>query len=76
MRIIKSNLSYMMLMSLISLSPNKLLAENLATDAIFAPTSFWYTPIPINAPLHANSARFVADFLRQKTAYYGLLALT
>ena len=43
----------------------------LPTDAVFAPTSFWYTPIPANAPLHANSAGFQADFLRQKAAYYG-----
>jgi len=43
----------------------------LPTDKIFAPTSFWYTPIPANAPLHPNSAGFQADFLRQKAAYYG-----
>jgi hypothetical protein len=43
----------------------------LLTDAIFAPSSFWYTPIPADAPLHANSAGFVADFLRQKKTYYG-----
>jgi hypothetical protein len=42
----------------------------LLTDALFAPTSFWYTAIPADAPLHANSAGFVADFLRQKQAYY------
>lgn len=41
------------------------------TDAVFAPNSFWYTPIPADAPLHANSAGFQADFLRQKAAYYG-----
>lgn len=41
------------------------------TDAIFAPTSFWYTPIPAVVALHPNSAGFVADFLRQKKAYYG-----
>ena len=43
----------------------------LLTDSIFAPTSFWYSVIPVDAPLHANSAGFVADFLRQKQAYYG-----
>ena len=43
----------------------------LLTDAVFAPNSFWYTPIPADAPLHANSAGFQADFLRQKAAYYG-----
>ncbi len=43
----------------------------LPTDAIFSPSSFWYAPIPGNAPLHANSAGFVADFQRQIRAYYG-----
>ena len=43
----------------------------LLTDNIFAPTSFWYSAIPANAPLHANSAGFLADFLRQKQTYYG-----
>lgn len=48
------------------------LAETgLPTDSIFAPTSFWYTPIPTNVTLHTNSANFVTEFLRQKTAYYG-----
>ncbi|MEC5218953.1 hypothetical protein RCH09_003933 [Actimicrobium sp. GrIS 1.19] len=42
----------------------------LLTDAVFSPTSFWYTPIPINAPLHANTAGFQADFLRQKQTWY------
>ncbi len=38
---------------------------------VFAADSFWYTPIPDNAPLHPNSANFVVEFLRQKNAYYG-----
>lgn len=38
---------------------------------IFAPSSFWYQPIPANAPLHPNSANFTQEFLRQKAAYYG-----
>jgi hypothetical protein len=46
-------------------------AAALNTDTIFAPNSFWYTAIPANAPLHANSANFVTEFLRQKKAYYG-----
>jgi hypothetical protein len=41
------------------------------TDAVFAPTSFWYSAIPANAPLHPNSARFAADFLRQKQEHFG-----
>jgi hypothetical protein len=43
----------------------------LPTDSIFSPSSFWYQPIPVNAPLHPNSANFTADFLRQVKAYYG-----
>ena len=43
----------------------------LPTDAIFAPTSFWYQPIPANAPLHPNSANFTAEVQRQIKAYYG-----
>lgn len=44
-------------------------------EQVFAPTSFWYTPIPTNAPLHTNSAAFVAEFLRQKKAYYGTVSI-
>lgn len=43
---------------------------NLVVTSIFTPTSFWYTPIPTNVTLHPNSANFVQEFLRQKTAYY------
>ncbi len=43
----------------------------LVTDAIFAPTSFWYKPIPASVPLHANSANFVREFIRQRNTYYG-----
>jgi len=42
---------------------------------IFAPTSFWYTPIPKDAPLHPNSENFVKEFLRQKKAYYGTVSI-
>ncbi|MES2831778.1 MAG: DUF4124 domain-containing protein [Pseudomonadota bacterium] len=47
----------------------------LPTDSIFAPTSFWYQPIPASTPLHPNSANFVAEFLRQKAAYYTTVGL-
>jgi hypothetical protein len=40
-------------------------------DQVFASTSFWYTPIPADAPLHPNSTNLVAEFLRQKNTYYG-----
>lgn len=42
---------------------------------VFAPNSFWYTPIPENAPLHPNSANFVTEFLRQKKSYFGTVAI-
>lgn len=43
--------------------------------AAFAPSSFWYTPIPADAPLHPNSAAFVRDFMRQLKNYYGTVAI-
>ena len=43
--------------------------SKLITDSIFAPTSFWYTPIPADAPLHANTANMLTDFIRQKNFY-------
>lgn len=46
-------------------------AEALPTDSVFAPDSFWYSPIPKDAPLHADSTAFVGEFLRQKKSYYG-----
>jgi hypothetical protein len=45
--------------------------EPVFTDAVFSPDSFWYAAIPDDVPLHANSAGFVADFVRQKDALYG-----
>jgi hypothetical protein len=42
---------------------------------IFAPDSFWYTPIPTNAPLHPNSADFVAEFIRQKETYFNTVTI-
>jgi hypothetical protein len=46
-----------------------------ATTTTFLPTSFWYTPIPTNAPLHQNSNNFVTEFLRQKNTYYGTVSI-
>ncbi|WP_216854908.1 DUF4124 domain-containing protein [Burkholderia sp. L27(2015)] len=43
----------------------------LLTDAVFAPSSFWYTAIPRDVALNPHSANYVAEFLRQKQAYYG-----
>jgi len=45
------------------------------SGAIFAPDSFWYTPIPANAPLHPDSAHYVTEILRQKKAYYGTVSI-
>lgn len=50
-------------------------AETVITDAVFAPTSFWYTPIPATVPLHPNSANFAKEILRQKAAYYGTVTI-
>ena len=38
---------------------------------VFAPTSFWYTPIPTNVVLNVNSAQYQTEFTRQLTTYYG-----
>ncbi|MEO8003696.1 MAG: DUF4124 domain-containing protein [Betaproteobacteria bacterium] len=58
-----------------SAGPEQKPGDALLTDSIFAPTSFWYQPIPADAKLHANSAGFVADFLRQKKAFYGTVSI-
>ncbi|RTL52942.1 MAG: DUF4124 domain-containing protein [Rhodocyclaceae bacterium] len=42
---------------------------------VFAAGSFWYTAIPADAPLHPDSSRFTAEFLRQIKAYYGNVAI-
>lgn len=44
-------------------------------DVVFDKSSFWYAPIPRDAPLNANSERYVAEFLRQIKAYYGGVAI-
>ncbi len=45
------------------------------TTPVFAPTSFWYQPIPKEAPLHPDSDHLVAEFLRQKKKYYNTVAI-
>jgi hypothetical protein len=50
-------------------------AGTLATGQIFATNSFWYNTIPADAKLHDNSAAFVTEFLRQKSAYYGTVGI-
>ena len=34
-------------------------------------SSFWFTPIPVNAQLDPNSDNYVNEFLRQLNTYYG-----
>ena len=45
------------------------------TDSVFAPSSFWYQDIS-KAPIDANSAKWTAEFIRQRTAYYGNVNVT
>jgi hypothetical protein len=52
-------------------SPTTNTTTALFTDSVFAPTSFWYTPIPLNVTLNSNNANYVTEFLRQKAAYFG-----
>ncbi len=40
-------------------------------DRVFAPNSFWYTPIPANAPLNPKSAAYTASLVHQIKTYYG-----
>jgi hypothetical protein len=60
---------------LLSALPGAAHADALPLNRVFAPTSFWYAAIPADAPLHTNSAVFVTEFLRQKKAYYGTVAI-
>jgi hypothetical protein len=44
-------------------------------DQVFAPSSFWYARLPIDAPLHSNSENFVRDFIRQFHKFYGTVGI-
>lgn len=70
-----SNKNRLLSTVILAFSPACAIAGALPTDAVFAPTSFWYTPIPASVPLHANSANFVKEILRQKAAYYGTVTI-
>jgi len=50
-------------------------ADKVPTDSIFAPTSFWYAPIPRDAPLNAKSAQYVQEFIRQKKKFFGTVSI-
>ncbi len=45
------------------------------SDTVFAKTSFWYTPIPKDTLLAANSDDLTNEFLRQKAKYYGTVTI-
>jgi len=42
---------------------------------VFSQQSFWYQPLPLDAPRHPNSSQFVREFLRQKQSYYGTVSI-
>lgn len=39
--------------------------------SVFAATSFWYRPIPVDAPLNPDSVGMLQNFLAQIPTYYG-----
>jgi hypothetical protein len=52
------------------ISPLAAQAQPYPARPVFAADSFWYQPIPADAPLNPDSAAYVAEFLRQYHAYY------
>ncbi|MCA1495218.1 MULTISPECIES: hypothetical protein [unclassified Bradyrhizobium] len=42
---------------------------------VFDSQSFWYQPIPRNAPLHQKSAEYAQEFARQVKTYYGHIGI-
>jgi hypothetical protein len=50
-------------------------AQPFPARPIFAPTSFWYRPIPKDAPLNPKSADYVAEFERQYHSYYNSIGI-
>lgn len=47
----------------------------LSAKRVFASSSFWYQRLPRTVPLHADNVNLVADFLRQKKAYFGTVSI-
>lgn len=45
-------------------------AQTFPPRPTFAPDSFWYQPIPKDAPINPKSAAYVAEFDRQYHSYY------
>jgi hypothetical protein len=58
-------------------APTIALAQSVQTipAQVFSPGSFWYKPLPPDAPIHPNSRQFVSEFLRQKRSYYGTVSI-
>ena len=52
----------------------KWVSEGLWSDNVFASKSFWYQDIS-KAPIDANSANLVIEFMRQKVKYYNTVNL-
>jgi len=50
-------------------------AENIPARPTFAPSSFWYQPIPRDAPINPKSADYVAEFDRQYHSYYNSVGI-
>ncbi|HVJ47312.1 MAG TPA: hypothetical protein VM511_13045 [Luteolibacter sp.] len=61
--------------SLVAFAGTAFAQDESPTIQVFSKDSFWYKPIPADAPLHENSENFVKEFLRQKKAYYGTVAI-
>lgn len=50
-------------------------AQTFPARPTFAPTSFWYQPIPKDAPINPKSAAYVAEFDRQYHSYYNTVGV-
>ncbi len=51
--------------------------SGVANSAVPIPAnSFWTTPIPLDAPLAANSSNYVSEFIRQFHTHYGTVSIT
>ncbi len=66
-RICQSGLFFLML----SIFSTLVIAESQPNETVFSTKSFWYVVIPKDVTLNDNSNVFVAEFLRQKSTYYG-----
>ena len=71
-RICQSGLFFLML----SIFSTLVIAESQPNETVFSTKSFWYVVIPKDVTLNDNSNVFVAEFLRQKNAYYGTVGIS